>query len=43
MTCDVCGAVLGDPMVHLQWHVSPTAVTPPAPTQDPVAVGAEQR
>jgi hypothetical protein len=23
VTCDVCGAVLGDAMAHLQWHVGP--------------------
>ena len=43
MTCDVCGAVLGDPMAHLEWHISPALVTTPAPPPDSATVGVEQR
>ncbi|MFB9313994.1 hypothetical protein [Nocardioides plantarum] len=43
MTCDVCGAVLGDPMTHLQWHISPAAGTTQAPPQDAVGMSTDQR
>ncbi len=43
VTCDVCGAVLGDPMTHLQWHISPAAGTTQAPPQDAVGMSTDQR